>query len=108
MTKERFWQRAQDWRDANFWVLPRAPAPAPSSLRRLWPIHWTMCRSVRPAIRSDSDYYSLAAYLLNSNGVIPADAVLDKHTLPKVQMPNRNGFVPEQEFRQVSNSRQKK
>ena len=25
--------------------------------------------------------------------LVPADAVMDQNTLPKVQMPNRNGFI---------------
>jgi cytochrome c len=37
--------------------------------------------------------YALAAYLLNLNGLVPADAVMDAQSLPKVQMPNRNAFM---------------
>jgi len=33
------------------------------------------------------------AYVLNLNGIIPADAVMDGTSLPKVRMPNRDGFV---------------
>ena len=36
------------------------------------------------------EVYSLVAFLLSSNGVIPADQVLDEKTLPKVKMPNRD------------------
>ncbi len=39
------------------------------------------------------EVYSLTAFLLYKNGVIPEDQVLDRETLPKVKMPNRNGFV---------------
>ncbi len=37
--------------------------------------------------------YALSAYLLNLNGLVPANAVMDAKTLPAVQMPNRNGFI---------------
>ena len=37
--------------------------------------------------------YAVSAYLLNLNGLVPADAVMDAQSLPKVQMPNRDGFL---------------
>ena len=40
-----------------------------------------------------NEVYSLTAYLLNKNGVIKEDVVLDAQSLPKVEMPNRNGFA---------------
>ena len=39
------------------------------------------------------EVYSLTAYLLFLNKVIPEDQVLDKQTLPKVKMPNRDNFI---------------
>jgi hypothetical protein len=33
--------------------------------------------------------------LLFRNQIIAADQVIDAETLPKVQMPNRGGFVPD-------------
>jgi cytochrome c len=60
-----------------------------------------------PGSLSNDDYYALAAYLLSLNGIVPADGSLDQHTLPDIKMPNRDGFIPEPEYRQVSNSRQK-
>jgi cytochrome c len=47
----------------------------------------------RPQTLSNDEVYALSAYLLNLNGLIPADAVMDAKTLPAVQMPNRNGFL---------------
>jgi hypothetical protein len=35
------------------------------------------------------------AWLLFKNGIVPEDAVIDARTLSLVQMPNRNGFVPD-------------
>ncbi len=40
-----------------------------------------------------NEVYSLTAYLLYKNGVIKEDEVLDQRSLPKVKMPNRNGFA---------------
>ena len=57
-----------------------------------------------PGSLSNDDYYSLAAYILSLNGIVPPDARLDKETLPKVKMPNRDGFIPEPEFRKITNS----
>jgi len=38
--------------------------------------------------------YALTAFLLYKNDIIKETDVIDASTLPKVQMPNRNGFVP--------------
>ena len=38
------------------------------------------------------EVYSLVAFLLNKNGVIKEDDVMNEQSLPKVVMPNRNGF----------------
>lgn len=51
-----------------------------------------------PGSLSNDDYYSLAAYILSLNGILPADAKLDRESLPKIKMPNRDGFVPDPEF----------
>ena len=40
------------------------------------------------------EVYALTAFLLRQNGIIQEGEVLDAKTLPKIQMPNRNGFVP--------------
>ncbi len=47
----------------------------------------------QPMTLSPNEVYALSAYILNLNGLIPADAVMDQSSLPKVQMPNRNGFI---------------
>src|SRR5579883_634176 len=38
------------------------------------------------------EVYALTAFLLYKNDVIKEDEVMDAQSLPKVQMPNRNGF----------------
>lgn len=44
------------------------------------------------SLRPD-EVYGVTAYLLYLNGIIKEDAELNKRTLPKVVMPNRDGFV---------------
>ena len=42
------------------------------------------------------EVYALTAFILAKNGVIGEDEVLDQNTLPKVKMPNANGYaIPE-------------
>lgn len=48
----------------------------------------------RPGSLADDDVYALVAYLLAENGIIEAGSSMDAVTLPKVVMPNRNGFPP--------------
>ena len=45
------------------------------------------------------EVYSLVAFLLYKNGVIQEDVVLDEQSLPKVKMPNRDGFAPLPEWK---------
>jgi S-disulfanyl-L-cysteine oxidoreductase SoxD len=46
-----------------------------------------------PQSLTDDQVYALTAYILNLNGLVPDDAVMDAVTLPKVSMPNRSGFI---------------
>lgn len=39
-----------------------------------------------------NEVYSLTAYILFKNGVIKEDEVMDAQSLPKVKMPNKDGF----------------
>jgi len=48
-----------------------------------------------PQSLTNDDYYAITAYVLQLNELVPADAVMDRDTLPRVVMPNRNGFVLE-------------
>jgi cytochrome c len=41
-----------------------------------------------------TEVYAVTAYLLYKNDIIAETDVMDATTLPKVQMPNRNGFLP--------------
>lgn len=51
-----------------------------------------------PGSLSNDDTYAVAAYILSLNGILPTDGKLDRDSLPKIKMPNRDGFVPEAEF----------
>jgi len=45
------------------------------------------------------EVYSLTAFLLYKNDIIKEDEVMDAQTLPKVSMPNRNGFANPPEWK---------
>lgn len=47
----------------------------------------------RPQTMTADEVYAVSAYLLNLNGLVPADAVMDAQSMPRVQMPNRDGFL---------------
>jgi len=64
-----------------------------------WPYATTLFDYVRrampfnaPQSLSNEQVYAVTAYVLHLNGIVPADAVLDAHSLPAVRMPNRDGF----------------
>jgi len=38
--------------------------------------------------------YALTAFILYKNNIIAENEVMDRETLPKVEMPNRDGFIP--------------
>ncbi len=46
-----------------------------------------------PGSLTDNDAYAVTAYLLYLNNLIDVNAVIDKLSLPKVKMPNEDGFV---------------
>jgi cytochrome c len=70
-----------------------------------WPYATTLFDYIRrampyqaPGSLSNDDTYAVAAFILSLNGILPADGKLDRESLPKVRMPNRDGFVPEPQF----------
>ena len=65
-----------------------------------WPYAPTLFDYIRrampqsaPQSLSNEDVYAVSAYILNLNGLTPADATLDAKTLSAVKMPNRSMFV---------------
>ena len=49
----------------------------------------------QPGLLKPPDVYAAVAYILNLNGIIRDDQVMDARSLPKVLMPNRDGFIPD-------------
>jgi mono/diheme cytochrome c family protein len=47
----------------------------------------------QPGLLKAAEVYAVTAYLLNLNGIIGNSVVMDSKSLPKVKMPNRDGFV---------------
>ena len=47
----------------------------------------------RPGTLTVDETYAVTAYILYLNGIVAKDQVIDQKTLPRVQMPNRNGFI---------------
>jgi cytochrome c len=75
--------------------------PPVKTVGSYWPYATTLFDYVRrampwdrPKSLSDEEVYSVAAYVLYLNGVIGQDDVIDAQSLPKVKMPNREGFTP--------------
>jgi S-disulfanyl-L-cysteine oxidoreductase SoxD len=48
----------------------------------------------KPGSLTHDEVYAVVAFLLYRNGIIGETDVMDAQSLPKVQMPNRDGFVP--------------
>jgi mono/diheme cytochrome c family protein len=55
---------------------------------------------------SANETYALTAFILAKSGIIQEGDVMDAKTLPNVQMPNRNGFVP-QRFEDIPDERKR-
>ena len=67
-----------------------------------WPVATTIWDYINRAMPTDNpgsltpdQVYALTAFLLLRNGIIQETTVMDRESLPKVRMPNRDGFVPD-------------
>ena len=67
-----------------------------------WPQATTLWDYIRrampyqsPGSLTNDQVYAITAWILFANGIIPEDTRLDRRTLPRVEMPNRGGFVPD-------------
>jgi len=74
--------------------------PATRTVGNYWPYATTLYDYIRkampqltPGLLTADENYAVIAYLLNLNGIIPADAVMNAQTLPAVVMPARDRFV---------------
>jgi S-disulfanyl-L-cysteine oxidoreductase SoxD len=75
----------------------------PKTIGNYWPYATTVFDYIRrampldaPGSLKDDEVYGLVAYLLVRNDLVPADAVIDATSLPKVKMPARDHFVPDE------------
>ena len=67
-----------------------------------WPYATTLYDYIRrampfktPGSLSNEQVYAVTAYILSLNGLLPADGSLNAEKLKQIEMPNRNGFVPD-------------
>ena len=78
----------------------KAPAQPVQTVGSYWPYATMLFDYVRrampyaqPKSLSNDEVYAAVAYILSINGIIKDADVLNKDTLMKVQMPNRDGFI---------------
>jgi cytochrome c len=74
--------------------------PAVKTVGSYWPYATTLFDYIRRAMPlyeskslTNDEVYGVVAYLLTLNGVIGEGEMMNAQTLPKVTMPNREGFV---------------
>ncbi|HLJ74431.1 MAG TPA: cytochrome c [Thermoanaerobaculia bacterium] len=79
------------------------PKKAPvKTVESYWPYATTLFDYIKrampmtaPGSLSDNQVYALTAYILSEAKIVPDDAIMNAETLPKVEMPNRDGFIPD-------------
>ena len=74
--------------------------PPDKTIGTYWPYATTLFDFTRramplnaPGVLNNNELYSVTAYLLHLNGIIDKDEIINANTLPKIKMPNRNGFI---------------
>ena len=70
------------------------------TIANFWPYATTVFDYIRrampwqqPRTLSDNEVYALTAYILSLNKLIGENDSMNAETLPKVKMPNRDGFI---------------
>ena len=65
-----------------------------------WPYATTLFDYIRRAMPfqeskslTADELYAVSAYILNLNGIVGSNDVIDAQSLPKVRMPNQDGFI---------------
>ena len=73
----------------------------PKTIANFWPYATTLFDFTRrampwqaPRTLTDEEVYALTAYILALNKIIGPNDMMNAQTLPKVRMPNREGFIP--------------
>jgi len=79
---------------------PIANMDSVRTIANLWPYSTTFFDFIRrarpwqqPRTLTDNEVYALTAYILAQNKLISDSESMNAETLPKVRMPNRNGFI---------------
>jgi len=74
--------------------------PPVKTVGSFWPYATTLFDYVRRAMPlneskslTNDEVYAVVAYLLQLNGIISEGETINAYTLPKVPMPNREGFM---------------
>jgi S-disulfanyl-L-cysteine oxidoreductase SoxD len=74
--------------------------PAVKTVGSYWPYATTLFDYTRrampwqlPKSLTNDEVYAVSAYILRLNGIIGDNDVMNATTLPKVTMPNRDGFI---------------
>ena len=74
--------------------------PALKTVGSFWPYATTIFDYVRRSMPynesktlTNDELYAVAAYILQLNGIIGENDTMNAQTLPKVRMPNRDGFI---------------
>jgi S-disulfanyl-L-cysteine oxidoreductase SoxD len=74
--------------------------PPIKTIGSYWPYATTLFDYIRRAMPfneskslTNDEVYGVVAYLLNLNGIIPEGETMNAQSLPKVTMPNRDGFI---------------
>jgi S-disulfanyl-L-cysteine oxidoreductase SoxD len=80
-----------------------ASATPIKTVESYWPYATTLFDYVKrampfsaPGSLSDNDVYAVVAYILSDANIIKPTETMNATTLPKVAMPNRDGFIPDQ------------
>ncbi len=82
-------------------LVNNSPTKAPvKTVESYWPYATTIFDYVKrampfnaPGSLSDDEVYAVVAYILGKANIIAKNETISASTLPRVQMPNRNGFV---------------
>jgi cytochrome c len=80
---------------------PLTSIDTPKTIANFWPYPTTVFDYIRrsmpwqePRSLTDDEVYALTAYIFALNKLIGENDVMNAASLPKVRMPNRDGFIP--------------
>ncbi|MGZ5119251.1 MAG: c-type cytochrome, partial [Burkholderiales bacterium] len=81
----------------------RDPAKPPiKTVESYWPYATTLFDYIKramplttPGSLSNDEVYAVSAFILSQAKITREDAVINESTLWKIQMPNRDGFIPD-------------